>query len=283
VMNPDGTNVQQLASFTPGPTCLGTGGMAWSPDGTRIAFSLNGMLEVMNADGSNPHPLGNGTVGDEPCWSPDSSQIVFHTQDGLWAIGADGTGLHQLTNDPTDEHPSWSADGQTIVFGSDRNDPYISEALPELYLVEPDGSNLRPLSFTKPTTVEQQPTFYSTTGQPLPWFPGVPFLAGHVAAVGSTSSGTALITLFNAKTGRQIKVVPVGPNHSQFNVAGGDAHWVVFQLERTISALNLNSDKIVRLTTAGGTPLDLSVSGRRVAWAENINRHGRIRTLDLPS
>jgi hypothetical protein len=29
--------------------------------------------------------------------------------------------------------------------------------------------------------------------------------------------------------------------------------------------------------------VDVSVAGRRVAWAENINGHGRIRSLDLPS
>lgn len=283
VMNSDGTNPHQLVSLAPGPTCIDTGGMKWSPDGTRIVFSLNGTLEVMNADGTNVHQLGTNTLGDEPSWSPDSSQIVFTNQSGLWVIGADGTGLRQLTNGQTDEHPSWSPDGKTIVFGSERNDPYISDALPELYVVDPDGSNLRPLSFTKPTTVEQQATFYSTTGRPLPTFPGLPFLAGHVAAVGSTSSGTALITLFDARTGTQLNVVRVGPNHGHFAVAGGDAHWIVFQLERTISALNTESDKIVRLTTAHGVPLDLSVSGRRIAWAENINGHGRIRTLDLPN
>ena len=98
-------------------------GPAWSPDGTRIAFSLSGTLEVMNADGTNVHQLGADIVGSELAWSPDGSQIVFARDSGLWEVGADGSGLHQLTNDPTDERPSWSPDGKTIVFDSDRNDP----------------------------------------------------------------------------------------------------------------------------------------------------------------
>ena len=299
VMNADGTNAHQLASLAPGPTCLDVGGMAWSPDGSRIAFSVNGMLELMNADGSNVHPLDTGGEGNEPSWSPDSSKIVFSSSNpnsatypngGLWTIAADGSGLRQLTNGP-DDHPSWSRDGKTIVFGSDRNDPYGDELytkfFPELYLVAADGSNLRPLSFTKPSAFEQQATFYSASGKLLPSLPGIPVLAGHIAAVGSfvggVVGGVGQITLYDATTGAQLAVVQVGAGHGRFVVAGADTRWVVFRVGRAISALDASSHKVIRLTRAAATPVDLSVSGRRVAWAENIHGHGRIRTLDLPN
>ena len=288
VMNSDGTNVHQLAALTPGPSCVDPGGMAWSPDGTRIAFSVNGMLEVMNADGSNVHPLGSGTSGKQPGWSPDGKEIVFHEDSGLWEIGADGSGLHQLTDGP-DEHPGWSPDGSKIVFGSRRDDPYASSgeviggAFPELYLVDPDGNGLRPLSFTTPTAFEQQTRFYRASRQSLPTLPGLPALAGHVAAVGGTSNGIARIALFDATTGAQLAVVQVGQNHGRFAVAGGNADWVVFQLESTISALNVHSEEIVQLVKAASAPLGLSVSGRQIAWAENVRGHGRIRAIELPS
>jgi TolB protein len=288
VMNADGANAHQIASLAPGPTCLDTGGMAWSPDGTRIAFSVNGMLEVVNGDGSNVHPLG-GVMGNEPAWSPDGSQIVFHEDSGLWEIGVDGSALHKLTDGP-DEHPSWSPNGQAIVFGSDRNDPYANahelydNLFPELYLVASDGSNLRPLSFTKPSAFEQQKTFYSASGKPLPSLPGVPVLAGHIAAVGSTSpSGVHEITLFDTASGKQLAAVQVGASHGRFAVVGADARWVVYQVGRRISALNVTSHQVLDLTTAAAKPRDLSVSGRRAAWAENIDGHGRIRIIDLPS
>ena len=285
VMNPDGTNVQQLASLT-GSACLPADGMAWSPDGTRIAFSLGGTLEVMNADGSNPHPLGSPTLGDEPSWSPDGSQLVFHDphQNGLAVIGADGSNLRRLTGG-LDSHPSWSPDGKTIVFSSDRNNPYDYYGFPELYLVDPDGSNLRPLSFTKPTVFENQETFYSANGTPLPSLPGVPTLAGNVAAVGSKNpSGDHEITLFDATTGVQLAAVNVGGKLAYtFDIAGADSDWVVFHLDRTIFGLNVTSHQVVRLTRASAYPVGLSVSGRRVAWAENTNFHGRIRTFELPN
>ena len=287
VMNPDGTNAHPLATLAPGQTCVDPGGMAWSPDGARIAFAVNGMLALMNADGSDAHLLGTGITGNQPDWSPDSSRIVFHEDSGLWEIGAAGSGLHQLTNGP-DEHPSWSPDGTTIVFGSGRDDPFATSgetydrAFPELYVVAPDGTGLRPLSFTTPTAFEQQATFYTASGKSLPSLPGLPVLAGHVAAVGSTSNGTARITLFDASTGAQLAVIPIGRNYGRFVVAGADANWVVFQLEKTISALNVHSKEIVRLAKAASAPLDLSVSGRQVAWAENIGGHGRIRALELP-
>jgi hypothetical protein len=45
---------------------------SWSPDGSRILFSTNGVIHVMNADGSNQrvlHNYGSGTAGPVP-WRP---------------------------------------------------------------------------------------------------------------------------------------------------------------------------------------------------------------------
>jgi hypothetical protein len=127
-----------------------------------------------------------------------------------------------------------------------------------------------------------QRTFLTTTGQPLASLPGVPALSGNVAAVASTTGGTDEITLSDALTGAPLATVTLGPKQPHFSLAGADTHWIVFHRGTSISALNVVSDELVLLATRAAKPLDLSVSGRQVAWAENLNGQGRIRTLELP-
>jgi hypothetical protein len=56
----------------------------------------------------------------------------------------------------------------------------------------------------------------------------------------------------------------------------------VFSTGRTIRLLDSRTRATSVLATAGSRPIGLSVSGRRVAWAENIRGRGRIRALTLP-
>src|SRR5438270_323940 len=100
---------------------------AWSPDGSKIAFTRYGAndsdIYVMHADGSGIVQLTN-TPGndDQPAWSPDGSKIAFSsTRDGnheIYVMNAtDGSGLVRLTNDALwDDHPAWSPDGSKIAF-----------------------------------------------------------------------------------------------------------------------------------------------------------------------
>ena len=54
---------------------------AWSPDGSEIAFSADGQIVVVAADGSNERILTTGggpdDYDDHPSWSPDGSYIAF--------------------------------------------------------------------------------------------------------------------------------------------------------------------------------------------------------------
>jgi hypothetical protein len=121
---------------------------AWSPDGTKIAFEVDGDVLVMNADGNgrvNLTPGGFGTDAD-PAWSPDGTQIAFYSTRSaagqkIYKMNADGSDVTPVTADAFsfDSEPAWSPDGQRIAFvrGGQR-----------IHTVGPDGSDITPVTPT---------------------------------------------------------------------------------------------------------------------------------------
>lgn len=101
---------------------------AWSPGGQQIAYASNqnGNFDiwVMQADGSNPHPITSNTADNfAPQWSPDGSHIVYHSQSGgnshLYRIPAAGGTPNQLTSSSSiDLWPDWSPNGNMIAYTS---------------------------------------------------------------------------------------------------------------------------------------------------------------------
>ena len=83
-------------------------------------------------------------------WSPDGEWVVYrdstrgiNENDEIFVARADGSERRNITNHPANDWgPDWSPDGSTIVFNSDRDDGALRG-----YLVDPDGSNLRPVGF----------------------------------------------------------------------------------------------------------------------------------------
>ena len=111
VMNSDGTNPTRLTNNTSIHEFP-----SWSPDGTKIAFTRNIDIYVMNAhDGSNQTNISNNAAFDSlPSWSPDGTKIAFtSTRDGnsdIYVMNAhDGSNQTRLTNNTDiDESPDWS-------------------------------------------------------------------------------------------------------------------------------------------------------------------------------
>ena len=129
-IDPDGSDLVQLNDGE-------SGFPAWSPDGTRLAFTqrqADGTWQVatMAADGSDVRVLTTGPGSDGATWSPDGTWIAynysivppteeafndgtFHTV--LYRMEADGSNP-QLLGDPDafDVEPRISPDGTEVLF-----------------------------------------------------------------------------------------------------------------------------------------------------------------------
>jgi Tol biopolymer transport system component len=90
----------------------------WSPDGSKIYFSLDGFSgAIINADGTGFQQLPTG--GFDFCWSPDGSKFVFtrgdpsYIPDSIYIMNTDFSGLQYITKG---RFPAWSPDGTQIYF-----------------------------------------------------------------------------------------------------------------------------------------------------------------------
>ena len=85
-------------------------------------------------------PFG-GTNGTQPTWSADGKQIAFNRNYDIYVTDATGTNPANVTNTVNNRDPAWSPDGARIAFTTTR------DGHAELYLMNPDGSNVVRLTY----------------------------------------------------------------------------------------------------------------------------------------
>jgi dipeptidyl aminopeptidase/acylaminoacyl peptidase len=194
-IQPDGSGRQEV--FGPDKYILH---VAWSPDGTQIAYvgivqygkdSPDGQAHfgifVANADGSGARQLTEGVNEGWPSWSPDGTQIAFSSTrtdptvrecisgghascpTDIYVMNADGSNITRLTDDPAPEYaPAWSPDGSRIAFVRTVGDTNVIEVM------EADGKGVAPIASGTIAGAGEHPFSWSPEGSQIVFASRVP-------------------------------------------------------------------------------------------------------------
>jgi TolB protein len=112
----------------------------WSPDGSRIAFDVDGQIATIGPHGRAVREV-TSAGGFEPSWSPDGLRIAFADGGDVWTIRPDGTGLVQITATGIEESsPSWSPNGRRIAYLRTRSNDESSRYLAAIWTIRTDGT-----------------------------------------------------------------------------------------------------------------------------------------------
>ena len=121
----------------------------WSPDGSRIAYESDGVVWLIDPDGTDATRVLRGAWDGGSSWAPDGTRIAFAQADGDGSsiVIADIDGLNRETitgSDEVDLTPRWSPDGQRIIFTR-----RLADGRQQLHVVGASGApvpiNCRPL------------------------------------------------------------------------------------------------------------------------------------------
>jgi Tol biopolymer transport system component len=142
VMDADGSNQRLVAEGNASDP-------NWSPDGSRIVYSLNtpdgrtvlAIVDLATGGVTQPLPDLPGEQS-EPVWSPDGATIAFEWSTasgaGLYLVAPDGSGLRRVADGSS---PSWSPDGTWLAYTH-----FDDDTGPQIWIVAADGTGPHPVT-----------------------------------------------------------------------------------------------------------------------------------------
>ena len=169
-----------------------SGGLALSPDGTRIAVAMNdgGLRNIWAIDVNRgtrtklTPDLGNAG---RPAFSPDGKQVAFGLNNQVFVVPADGSALPRVVGPGL--QPAFSPDGRSLVVHL-----VGAEERFEIWLLGLSGGQ-EPRVFLRESTSVRFPAF-SPDGR------FVSYLQGEGEATGNIAFGNTMMTRFPEAQGR---------------------------------------------------------------------------------
>lgn len=177
----DGTQRRELAQLV--QSAHATHHIAWSPDGSQVAYYDSRGVWIVPAAGGQPprivaqstapeDPSGNVRLYTWPQWSPDGTRllvIVALYEGSLLGIVDPNTGQVTDLNSMTTSQAHWTGDGRVITWASE-----WGYNMPGLYLLDPAAPNAAPLTLLD----SRSPVAEAVQGSDGAWYALVGTTAG---------------------------------------------------------------------------------------------------------
>ena len=129
-VNPDGSDSRPMAVDGSDPD--------WSHDGTRIAYTQDENIRLMNTDGSGDVELvASPELNSHPVWSPDDTRLLFYRSGALFVTPVAAPDPQPVfADDVPGAAGTWSPDGSRIAYTSPVDNGHVG-----IWVADADGTD----------------------------------------------------------------------------------------------------------------------------------------------